>query len=528
MRLATRRGLGGLAASLLAAPSLHAQPGPRIFALLVGINDYLHARKLQGCVNDAQLIAEALSPITDARDVTKLLDADATRSAFLRAWDARTSAARPGDTIILTFAGHGGQQTQARPGNETDFLDETLIFHAYAPQPRQNRAELIIDDELGNRLAASGAKGIRTIFLSDSCHAGTLTRGIDFRAEAFGSRTIGDQEVDAATLASFDVPSQEIGGHPNLLFIAGCGENQLVHEYRIGQRIHGAASVAFARAITRSIAAGEFPGPEAFAHAVMADARQVVQGQQHPVAENTLPVNQPLIPLRGSAPAPAPAPAPPPAPNLLRLHVMPGGGPLAEAARGLVGVQLIPTREGADAVLDPGRGELISGQGDVVAAELNPGSLAGAMEKLAALRLMLGRNLPPMDIGLVPEGAALAPGGGNARDERHRPGVRFDLVIRPPAPAAILAVSVGPGGTVRVLSTTASAGGPIREYRQLVEVRRERGAGHVFAVALTGSVAEAQAALAPLDRERVPMAAVRALLAVPGARAAGVFGFFIE
>jgi hypothetical protein len=313
-----------------------------------------------------------------------------------------------------------------------------------------------------------------------------------------------------------------------MLFIAAGQEHQKVRAFRLEGRSHGAASFAFARAISRAIATGVFPPPEAFAHEVMSATRQLVEGQQAPLAENTLPVNQPLIPL-GNA-TPSPAPAPPPAPAGLRLHVMPGGGPLAEAARGFVGVQLIPTRSGADAVLNPGRGELISALGDVVAADLNAGGLAGAMEKLAALRLMLARNLPAMEVGLVPPGAALAPGGANSRDERHSPGALFDLVIRPPSGTALLVVSIAAEGTVRVLSTAESAAGAAREFRRLVRVRAERGAGHILAVAVAveGPAAAAQQALAGFDHGRSPLAATRALLAVPGLRAAAVFGFFID
>ena len=206
---------------------------------------------------------------------------------------------------------------------------------------------------------------------------------------------------------------------------------------------------------------------------------------------------------------------------------MPGGGVLAEAARALPGVQFVPAASGADAVLDPGRGELVSGLGDLLATELDPTALAGAIEKLVALRLMQARRLPAMEVGLVPRGEPLAPGGANSRDQRHRSGAEFDLVIRPPAAAALVIVAIAADGTVRVLSTAESAAAPVREFRRGVRVTPPPGAAHVLAVALEGSGVEMWAAVVALDRARAPLAATQALLASPSVRAVAVFGFYV-
>ena len=291
----------------------------------------------------------------------------------------------------------------------------------------------------------------------------------------------------------------------------------------IDGRPHGATSYAFAQAVSRALAAGQFPGSDAFARDVIAATRARAEGRHHPLAENRLDPNTPLILLDGT-PRPTAAAA---QQGALRLHVMPGSGQLADSARGLAGVQLVPAASGADAVLDPARAELVSSLGDVLAASLDPAALAGAMEKLAAIRMMQARGLPAMEAGLMQRGDALAPGGANSQDQRHRPGAEFDLVLRPPEAASLVIVSVAADGMVRVLSTLASATAPTREFRRGVRVTPQPGAAHVLAVAVVGSALEVQDAVTSLDRSRAPLPASRALLSAPGVRAVSVFGFYV-
>lgn len=69
-----------------------------------------------------------------------------------------------GDTLLLTYSGHGGQVPDLT-GDEDDGADETWVLY-----DRQ-----VIDDEL---YVAYGefAEGVRIAVFSDSCHSGTVTR----------------------------------------------------------------------------------------------------------------------------------------------------------------------------------------------------------------------------------------------------------------------------------------------------------------------------------------------------------------
>ena len=90
-------------------------------ALVVGINQYQDAdgyylKNLEGAVNDALLLRDTLRRAqVNLPDKRVFLDAKATRAAFVRAWRDMLKRAQPGDTLILTFSGHGGQQQDIPP-----------------------------------------------------------------------------------------------------------------------------------------------------------------------------------------------------------------------------------------------------------------------------------------------------------------------------------------------------------------------------------------------------------------------------
>src|SRR6185369_9325866 len=75
-------------------------------ALCIGINDYPGTgMDLQGCVNDAADWAEALG--ARGFSVTRLVDAQATKAAMAAAFARVIGAAESGDTVVITYSGHG-------------------------------------------------------------------------------------------------------------------------------------------------------------------------------------------------------------------------------------------------------------------------------------------------------------------------------------------------------------------------------------------------------------------------------------
>ena len=75
-------------------------------ALCIGINDYPGTQNdLRGCVNDANDWATALA--ARGFTVSKLLDSQATKAALVAGFEQLITSAKSGDTIAITFSGHG-------------------------------------------------------------------------------------------------------------------------------------------------------------------------------------------------------------------------------------------------------------------------------------------------------------------------------------------------------------------------------------------------------------------------------------
>lgn len=136
-------------------------------AVCIGINNYPGtANDLAGCVNDASDWADALK--TRGFTVTKLLDAAAKKQAIVNALQGTISKAKSGDTVVLTYSGHGSWQPD-KDGDEPDGRDEGWCPHDLSTKG------LLLDDEMYD-LFGLAATGVKLIMLSDSCHSGSVTR----------------------------------------------------------------------------------------------------------------------------------------------------------------------------------------------------------------------------------------------------------------------------------------------------------------------------------------------------------------
>ena len=136
-------------------------------ALCIGINDYPGTQNdLRGCVNDANDWATALAG--RGFTVSKLLDSQATKAAMVAAFQQLIGNAKSGDTVAITFSGHGTLAPDTS-GDEIDGYDEALC-----PYDIQ-QGNVLLDDEI-HQLFGKRPEGVRLILLSDSCHSGTVTR----------------------------------------------------------------------------------------------------------------------------------------------------------------------------------------------------------------------------------------------------------------------------------------------------------------------------------------------------------------
>lgn len=364
--------LGGLLSALLALPAPAVTLG-----LVVGIDQYRYKPSLKGAVNDARDIQAALKA-AGVEDVVLLLDEQATREAIQAAWNQQVAKAKSGDTLIFTYAGHGGQEPERIPGNEADGKDEALLLGGFR-ESRPGNGQRIVDDELNEWFRT--ASPLNIIFVADACYSGTLTRSIDPRATFLGSRTIGDygpiqdDELPPPVAARPQVDEQAL---PHVTFLAASRENQTTPEIVIDGRPHGALSWAFAQAL-RGAADTDHDralSREELRSYIEETVRMYAESRQNPT----------LRPLADSHRAILPAAEQPaerlPAPPMLGLRVL----GLAEADRRALfgqvpGAKPVQSEQTPDLVWDAGQQQVLSGQGDVVAHQITD---AAALQKVVA------------------------------------------------------------------------------------------------------------------------------------------------
>ena len=148
-------------------------------ALCIGINNYPGTdMDLSGCVNDAADWSGVLAARGFA--VQTLIDAQATKVAMVAAIRALVTGAAAGDSLVITFSGHGTYAPDEN-GDEPDGLDEALCPHDI------KQGNVLIDDEI-HQLFAARAAGVRLLLISDSCHSGTVIRAAKPDPDAIGAR----------------------------------------------------------------------------------------------------------------------------------------------------------------------------------------------------------------------------------------------------------------------------------------------------------------------------------------------------
>ncbi len=177
-----------VASAALLGPALAAQ-----HALLVGASGYAEEiPPLEGPPNDVAYIYQALRQrgFPDAH-IRVLLDrapegsglvahGPASRAMILSELDALSARAEPDDFVLVFLSGHGSQQPGAQDVTEGDGLDELFLPSDAGGWSDSSKAieNAVIDDELGRKVDAIRRRGAFVWIIVDSCHSGTMTRGV--------------------------------------------------------------------------------------------------------------------------------------------------------------------------------------------------------------------------------------------------------------------------------------------------------------------------------------------------------------
>lgn len=127
--------------------------------------------ELAACVNDANDFTRMSSSL--GYHAVTLRDEEATTTNFIAAMRQATLNLYSGDSLLVTFSGHGAQTPNTSADSEADGRDETLCFYD----------RMLLDDEVFCLLAEL-KPGVNVTMLYDSCHSATVTRGLLARTTA--------------------------------------------------------------------------------------------------------------------------------------------------------------------------------------------------------------------------------------------------------------------------------------------------------------------------------------------------------
>ncbi|MBK5197050.1 MAG: caspase family protein [Methyloceanibacter sp.] len=399
---------GALAMSLVLCASAPAW-GADLYGLTVGIDDYEGTvNDLDGAVNDAKDVSQALDR-AGAREVVRLFNDDASKAAITAAWERLVAKAKPGDTIVFSYAGHGGQEPAPPDRHDKTTIESFLLGH-FEPSGPGTR-ERIVDDEVFTWLQAADKKGIKVIFVADSCHSGGMERsasapGVKFRRMTYPAITDDQLKFPPPEAAQITVDDFQ-----NVTFVAAVAADKLVPEVTIEGQKRGALSWAFSRAVEGRAdknGDGEVSEFELLGYIVPA-VHSLVESQQTPQVLPLRARSVALVTLRGGggqAGAPAGAQGEAPADEgALKLKLAVEGGD-ASAVADLPFVTVVADKAQADLIWSAD-GKVEHVVGGVVAENVDAQGIKGVVSKWAALKWLNHQAaLSPIPAKLV---------GGNQR-----------------------------------------------------------------------------------------------------------------
>jgi hypothetical protein len=221
-------------------------------ALCVGIDSYATS-PLTGCVRDAEAWARALGGLRF--EVTSVLDRDATRQRVLDALRALVDSARPGDSLVFQYAGHGTQAADL-DGDESDRYDEALVPIDYAS------GALLLDDDLAGVYRRLPEGAVLTLFM-DCCHSGTnsrfapldrqVARGDERRRFLQLTPELEEAHVRFRARGRSTEPTNAEESLPGLIHFAACLDNQYAYE----SAGHGHFTRIATAALASAVASGQ-------------------------------------------------------------------------------------------------------------------------------------------------------------------------------------------------------------------------------------------------------------------------------
>ncbi|MEL6256613.1 MAG: caspase family protein, partial [Bacteroidota bacterium] len=215
----------------------------KLFALLVGIDDYPHASPLKGCVNDINNIEAYLKSREDfAAAVTCLRNSEASKDNIVAGIKDHLGQAGPEDISLFYFAGHGVEEATEikafRQASNTRNLQTFLCYNSDPSRSKEKAYTCLADKEIRYLLQDLNQKGSDIYFITDCCHSGESTRSSSFDlVRKFGDDAIEAREWDgfifSEEINSEDLETQalpEVIPLPKIIHMSACRNVEVAWE----------------------------------------------------------------------------------------------------------------------------------------------------------------------------------------------------------------------------------------------------------------------------------------------------------
>lgn len=559
---------GGLAALIgLTSPHAHAAgglsisnpDGAAVRALVIGIDDYQHVRKLKGAVADATDIVTSLKSM-GVGDVVELNNAQADRARVLREISALVERTKTNDLIFLSIAGHGSQEPERVKGSEPDGMENVFLLPDFETTPTGS-VERVLGSEFNHFIRQFELRGAKVIFVADTCHGGGMVRDIDPRAAEMSFRQVPRYTLlvdELKPVSDSSDPKSELD-LDHTAFLAAVDRNTKAPEVRIPgiDGLRGALSYAVARAVEGSADInhdGKVTLKELFSNVrqvvyQLSDQRQnivtISSQAQTPDTDVAFELTRGVVLIQGpaartassqaGAAAESQSPAPPAAtakaPTVPTLAATTNAAPSSAASTSATPsplrlaapirlaaldgktnyfagvtpkdatVKTVQPTDNPDLIWDPVSHDVIA-WGDVVAYGVDVASLPTVVDRTAAIReLKRIATRSPQTMHIWPD------------DRQQRAGQTVEVDLSDVASRAVLLFNVSGDGTIQMLYPVGSDAALARSasLRLPLRVGEPFGAEQVVAVTSQQRMVDLETVLMQLNRRRASGQLIKSL-----------------
>ncbi|CCE06326.1 conserved exported hypothetical protein [Bradyrhizobium sp. STM 3843] len=535
--------------------------GGDVRALVIGIDDYQHVRKLKGAVADATDIVTSLRSM-GVGDVVALTNAQADRASILREIGALVERTKNNDLIFLSIAGHGTQEPERIKGSEPDGMENVFLLPGFETTAAGS-IERILGSEFNHFIRQFELRGAKVIFVADTCHGGGMVRDIDPRAAQMSFRQVPRYTLlvdELKPVTDSNDPKSELD-FDHTAFLAAVDRHTKAPEVSIPgvNGLRGALSYAVARALEGSADVnhdGKVTLKELFSNVrqvvyQLSDQRQnivtISSPAQTPETDIAFELTRGVVLIQGptartasaqpgaAAPGEGPLSAPPAvtakaapvpalatAPNAVSTNAAPSGAataplrptaPIRLAAldgktnyfAGVtpkdVTVQAVQPTDNPDLIWDPVSHDVIA-WGDVVAYGVDVANLPTVVDRTAAIReLKRMATRSPQVMRISPD------------DRQQRAGQIVEVDLSDVASRAVLLFNVSGDGTVQVLYPVGSDAALARSasLRLPLRVGQPFGAEQIVAVTSQQRMVDLETVLMQLNRRRASGQVIKSL-----------------